>query len=65
MTTKATVNLLPLQLDINKATACGSNDHKEFVFDKVLFDTNALWVQSNPQPPWEFRKSQKKNKRGR
>lgn len=24
-----------------------------------------LWVQSNPQPPWEFRKSLKKNRRGR
>ncbi len=24
-----------------------------------------LWKQSNPQPPWEFRKEQKKNKKGR
>jgi hypothetical protein len=42
MTIKAADNILPLPLDNNKTNAAESNEHKEFVFNKVLFDTDAL-----------------------
>jgi hypothetical protein len=42
MTNKATDNLLPIP-EINKTTSvAANNDHKDFVFDKVLFDIDAL-----------------------
>ena len=43
MTSKSIENLLPLTLDIKQPTATVSND-KDFVFDRVLFDTEALSV---------------------
>jgi hypothetical protein len=42
MTNKATDNILQIPQDIDKTNAAESNEHKEFVFNKVLFDTNAL-----------------------
>jgi hypothetical protein len=43
MTDKATDSLLPLQLDSKKTSTAVGNDHKDFVFEKVLFDTDALF----------------------
>ena len=41
MTIKGTDNVLPIP-DIKKPTTNAVNDHKDFVFDKVLFDIDAL-----------------------
>ena len=40
MTTKTTDNFLPIP--DNMTTSAVDNDHKDFVFDKVLFDIDAL-----------------------
>lgn len=42
MTAKDHDNLLPLRIDTNTTPAAVSSDHKDFVFDKVLFDADAL-----------------------
>jgi hypothetical protein len=42
MTIKPSENLLALELNIEKSTDTVSNANKDFVFDKVIFDTEAL-----------------------
>lgn len=42
MTINSKDNILPLQLDIINPSTSSSNVNKDFVFDKVLFDIDAL-----------------------